>query len=291
MARADLRRPENVAGDFYVDGTCIDCDTCRWMAPEVFDRAGSQSRVHAQPTDADQALRAAQALVSCPTASIGGAGALPMAEAVAGLPAPIAPDSAVAHCGFHAEASFGAASYLLRREAGNVLVDSPRFAAPLVKRLEELGGVSTLFLSHKDDVADHERFASHFGCERVLHERDLTSGTRGVERVLTGAEPIALAEDLLAIPVPGHTAGSVCLAHADTHLFTGDHLAWSARLGQLYAFRTACWFDWDEQIVSMRRLAEHAFEWVLPGHGQRARIAPGDRAAAMARCVSWMEAA
>lgn len=26
------RRPQNVAGEFYVDHTCIDCDTCRWMA-------------------------------------------------------------------------------------------------------------------------------------------------------------------------------------------------------------------------------------------------------------------
>ena len=31
------RRPENVPGDLFVDHTCIDCDTCRWMAPGVFD--------------------------------------------------------------------------------------------------------------------------------------------------------------------------------------------------------------------------------------------------------------
>ncbi|KAJ8492931.1 hypothetical protein OPV22_014652 [Ensete ventricosum] len=27
------KRPQNVEGEFFVDCRCIDCDTCRWMAP------------------------------------------------------------------------------------------------------------------------------------------------------------------------------------------------------------------------------------------------------------------
>ena len=48
---ADRRRAvaENVPGDFFVDETCIDCDACRQLAPEVFADAGSYSFVHAQP--------------------------------------------------------------------------------------------------------------------------------------------------------------------------------------------------------------------------------------------------
>jgi hypothetical protein len=38
MAHLEQRRTENISGDFFVDSTCIDCDTCRWMATEVFDR-------------------------------------------------------------------------------------------------------------------------------------------------------------------------------------------------------------------------------------------------------------
>ncbi|WP_254721708.1 ferredoxin [Kovacikia minuta] len=49
MAHLNQRRPENVSGDFYVDRTCIDCDTCRWMAPEVFRSEGDQSAVYHQP--------------------------------------------------------------------------------------------------------------------------------------------------------------------------------------------------------------------------------------------------
>uniref|UniRef100_M4D4P8 Uncharacterized protein n=1 Tax=Brassica campestris TaxID=3711 RepID=M4D4P8_BRACM len=31
------RRTQNVEGDIYVDSTCIDCDTCRWMVPVRFN--------------------------------------------------------------------------------------------------------------------------------------------------------------------------------------------------------------------------------------------------------------
>jgi hypothetical protein len=36
MAKVEKRRLENVEGNFYVDSTCIDCDTCRWVAPNTF---------------------------------------------------------------------------------------------------------------------------------------------------------------------------------------------------------------------------------------------------------------
>jgi ferredoxin len=60
-------RPENVEGSFFVDHTCIDCDTCRIMAPDTFSRIGVQSAVHQQPTDTAGRVAALQALFSCPT--------------------------------------------------------------------------------------------------------------------------------------------------------------------------------------------------------------------------------
>ena len=58
------------------------------------------------------------------------------------------------HCGFHAESSFGAASYFIKRaNGGNVLMDSPRWNPTLAKRLAAMGGVKYLVLSHQDDVA------------------------------------------------------------------------------------------------------------------------------------------
>lgn len=288
MARLTQRRAENVSGDFYVDTTCIDCDTCRWMAPSVFTEVGDQSAVYHQPQTNAERLQAMQALLSCPTASIGTATPPKDIKTVQhSFPIPIA--NGVSHCGYHAENSYGAASYFVERSHGNILVDSPKFSPPLVKRLEQLGGIKYLYLTHRDDVADHEKFQQHFGCERILHKDEVNRGTQTVEIQLTGTEPFQLAPDLLIIPVPGHTRGHTVLLYDNTFLFTGDHLAWSEELHHLYAFRRACWYSWPELIQSMHTLAEYSFEWVLPGHGRRFH---GDRATMreqMQQCLEWMK--
>lgn len=288
MASLARRRQENVPGDFFVDDTCIDCDVCRWMAPATFHRAGELSSVHRQPATEAERERALMALVACPTASIGTEEKHPMARVLARFPDPIEGD--VYHCGYHHEASFGAASYLIVRPRGNVLVDSPRFAGPLVRRIEELGGVQTLFLTHRDDVADHRRFHDHFGCERILHADDAGRGLRGIERLIEGHEPIELDDEIVLLPVPGHTRGSTCLLLRDTYLFSGDHVAWSPTRGHVYAFRSACWYDWNAQIESMRSLLARRFEWILPGHGRRCRFPAGEMAERIREAVRWMEA-
>lgn len=288
MADLKRRHSRNIAGRFFVDTTCIDCDTCRWMAPGTFHDIGDQSAVYRQPTDDDAMLFAAQALLACPTASIGQEkpdGAL-VKRAQASFPIPVAEN--VSFCGYTSASSFGAAPYLIRRPDGNVLVDSPRFAAPLVKRLEELGGVKWLVLSHRDDVADHADFARHFGCTRVMHVDDIHGSTQDVEVQVEGAEPVRIAPDLLYVPTPGHTQGSACLLH-DKFLFTGDHLAYSPTRGHLYAFRSATWYSWSAQIESMKRLREYGFAWVLPGHGRRHHADPKAMRESLDRCIAWME--
>ncbi len=288
MAKLKLRRTENVSGNFYVDTTCIDCDTCRWMAPEIFNRSGEQSAVYQQPTNDKERLAAMQALLSCPTSSIGTVEKpQDIKDSQESLPILVADN--VYHCGYHAESSFGAASYFIRRPDGNVLVDSPRFAPPLVKQLEEMGGVKYLYLTHQDDVADHQKFREHFGCDRILHRDDITASTRDVEIKPTGFEAIAFTPDLLIIPVPGHTKGHAVLLHRQ-FLFTGDHLAWSYRLKQLYAFRRHCWYSWSELVKSMGKLTDYSFEWVLPGHGRRYRADAETMQRELSKCIEWMKA-
>lgn len=63
-------RSENVDGQFYVDHTCIDCDTCRWMAPHTFGRVNQQSAVVSQPEDRGERVEAMQAVMSCPTCAL-----------------------------------------------------------------------------------------------------------------------------------------------------------------------------------------------------------------------------
>ncbi len=269
----------NAPGDLFVDDACIACDTCRRLAPSTFGGDEDDTAfVARQPTSPAERRRALMALVACPVGAIGSssrAGKEGAAEAARAFPDEIAPG--VLDCGYAAESSFGAASWLVLRPDGNVLVDSPRYAAPLAARLRALGGVRTLFLTHRDDVADHARWAEALGCTRVLHARDATVRTRGVERVLQGDDPVPLGDGILAVPVPGHTAGSSALLVDDTYLFTGDHL-WGDARGRLDASRAVCWHDWRLQTASMEKLAAFRFEWVFPGHGRPWR-APSAEAA------------
>jgi glyoxylase-like metal-dependent hydrolase (beta-lactamase superfamily II)/ferredoxin len=278
MANPALRLPENVPGDFFVDSTCIDCDACRIFAPTVFSDARDQSFVFHQPEGEDELLAAQKALISCPTASIGSSRSA--RAAIDALPERV--DGDVYRCGYASESSFGAIAYYLRDR--ELLIDSPRFAEPLVKRL---GSVQRMLLTHQDDIADHAKFHERFGCERVLHADDARG--RVFELMPSGVARIDLGDEVLMIPTPGHTRGHAVFLYRERYLFTGDHLAWSAQRGHLYAFRSACWYSWPEQIHSMERLLDYSFEWVLPGHGRPVRLPRAEMHASLERCIAWMK--
>jgi glyoxylase-like metal-dependent hydrolase (beta-lactamase superfamily II)/ferredoxin len=289
MASISKRLPENVAGDFYVDSSCIDCDACRQIAPATFRDHGDRSSVYHQPETDGEIKLALMALVACPTTSIGTTRRYDANIGVEAFPSRVAEN--VYFCGFTSESSFGAWSYLIVRppeEGGNVLVDSPRYTARLVKKIDEMGGVSQMFLSHVDDIADHARFRERFNCERIMHARDGAT-RRGMEYVVEGDEPVRLYDDLVIIPTPGHTRGSQVLLYKNKFLFTGDHLAWSPARETLTAFRSACWYSWNEQTGSMEKLLDYSFEWVLPGHGRIHHDTPVAMRAHLERCVEWMK--
>lgn len=285
MADPQHAYTENVPGSFFVDDTCIDCDLCRQIAPSVFKENWDHSFVAHQPESPVETHRAAMALVACPTASIGTRDKTTSRAAATAYPELI--DEDVYFCGYASRNSYGASSYLVKRPEENILIDSPRFALPLVRQIEQLGGISRMFFSHRDDVADHEKFHEHFGCPRVIHRDD----SRGIaaEELLDGSEPVALDEDFLAIPVPGHTRGHIVILYRNKFLFTGDHLAWSDNRGGLIAFRDVAWYSWTEQTKSMARLLDFEFEWVLPGHGRRAHQPAAVMRQSLIDCIAWMK--
>src|SRR5688572_19615784 len=289
MALLEHRLPQNVEGDFYVDSTCIDCDACRQIAPETFTEYRDLSVVQQQPETVEQQKRALMALVACPTASIGTTVTHDFSPGIEAFPSSVAED--VYFCGFTSESSFGAWSYLIVRPAargGNVLVDSPRFATQLVKRIKAMGGVSKMFLTHRDDVADHARFAEAFGCERIMHADD-GAKRLGIERAIQGEREFNWDDELLVIPTPGHTRGHMVLLYRNRFLFTGDHLAWSPVRETLTAFRSVAWYSWPEQTRSMERLLSHRFEWVLPGHGRIHQDSTAGMRAHLENCITWMK--
>jgi glyoxylase-like metal-dependent hydrolase (beta-lactamase superfamily II)/ferredoxin len=289
MANLQQRLPENAPGDFFVDSSCIDCDTCSQLAPEIYRDHGDQCSVHHQPQDDAEVKLALMALVACPTGSIGSTA---KHDPHIGIDAfPLLLDDGVYFCGFTSESSFGGWSYLISRpasEGGNVLVDSPRFATQLIKRVDAMGGVRRMLLTHKDDIADHKRIRQHFGCERTMHAEDGASRL-GIEQVIQGEQPVELDQDLLAIPTPGHTRGHMVFLYRNKYLFTGDHLAWSPTRQTLTAFRSVAWYSWTEQIRSMEKLLSFNFEWVLPGHGNLHHLSPAIMRQQLERCVRWMK--
>jgi len=76
MAEKTDKNPLNVAGDYYNDMTCIDCDLCREIAPTFFTRDDEEglSYVHRQPITPAEIALAEEALASCPTETIGSDG-------------------------------------------------------------------------------------------------------------------------------------------------------------------------------------------------------------------------
>src|SRR5262249_42082035 len=124
--------------------------------------------------------------------------------------------------------------------------------------------------THRDDVADAHKYAARFSSARIIHRLEL-SAQPDAERVIEGFEPVELAPGFLAIPTPGHTRGHCALLHREL-LFSGDHIWWSRARGRLNASPDVCWYSWREQVRSVKRLAGYDLEWVLPGHGERARF-------------------
>lgn len=287
MANLKKMVSENVPGEFFVDTTCIDCDTCRQLAPSVFAEAPEHAFVHRQPTTAQDRRLALHALVCCPTGSIGSQGEDRPQLVLDDFP--LAVEEPVYYCGFNSPKSYGGNSYFIQHPAGNWLIDAPKFLPRLVRRFEHLGGVAHIFLTHRDDVADAHLYAEKFGSKRYIHRDELRSQP-DAEAVLDGDEPIPLAPDFLAIPTPGHTKGHCVLLFRQRFLFTGDHLAWDRQERQLEAFHDYCWYSWPRQTESMTRLADFSFEWVLPGHGQRVRLPRDEMRRQMTGLVARMHA-
>ncbi len=73
MADVQDKVPGNVAGKFYTDTNCIDCDLCRQTAPENFDRNDDEgfSYVKKQPETEEELQQCRDALEDCPVEAIG----------------------------------------------------------------------------------------------------------------------------------------------------------------------------------------------------------------------------
>lgn len=286
MAKSSLKLKENVEGNFFVDSTCIDCGACRRFAPSAFGETGDYSFVYRQPQTDPEEREAQRALLACPTASIGTHHKTDLNPAKQSFPLELVPGVYIN--GFNARDSFGADSYFIKHPQGNWLVDSPRFTKHLVNAFEDMGGIEYIFLTHQDDVADASDYARHFQSKRIIHRLD-AGAAKDAEIIIDNEDStqIGLGDIIFT---PGHTRGHQVLLWEDKFLFTGDHFSWLPKLNHFGSFRGACWFSWDVQIESVKKLKNYKnVEWVFPGHGHRGKVENKSFPECIEEAVTWME--
>ena len=279
MAR---RNPDSATGDWYIDTACINCAASRHVAPGLIVERGDKSVFARQPANAEEELMAWRALLVCPTASV-------RSESRKQRPAGVFPQQlapGIYRCGFNSKDSFGAHSYFVARAEGNLLIDSPRWAGELRTFFKSAGGIAHILLSHQDDVADADNYAQEFGARVWIHKADAHAAPYATDRI---TQEVKIRTGLRAIPVPGHTRGSVVYLLEDTYLFTGDSLAWSEERKRLVAFRDACWYSWEALTESLAKLEAYRFEWVLPGHGWSVHLSAAEMRAELAALVERMK--
>ena len=285
MANENKALPENTPGNFFVDSSCINCGVSRYYAAEVFGDSGTHAFVKKQPENAQERLATQQALLACPTGSIGMRQKHDLKTVIDSFP--IAMTDEVYLNGFNHKNAFGAHSYFIQSETRNWLIDSPRFTPHLVNKFEQMGGLSYIFLTHRDDVADAHRYAQHFGAQRIIHQLD-ADAQKEAELILEGDE-ITHIDSAEIHFTPGHTCGHMVLLWKSKYLFTGDHFAWIPRLNRFASFRTACWYSWEVQIESVRKMqAFKEVEWVFPGHGKWGQVDQRQFPQIIEDAVEWM---
>jgi glyoxylase-like metal-dependent hydrolase (beta-lactamase superfamily II)/ferredoxin len=283
MADQHKRLDTNRPGNFYVDTTCINCDTCRQLAPASFEEVGDYSAVIHQPAGTMEMRQAYRALLACPTGSIGTEQSDKSLLNAAKADFPLLVEGDVYYCGFNSEKSFGANSFFVQHPDGNWLIDSPRYLKPLVDAFDRMGGIAHIFLTHEDDVADAARYAARFGAKRIIHRKDVHA-MPDAEEVIEDWVPRFFFPEFTIIPVPGHTAGSMCLLHRDRYLFTGDHLWWDPEDRRLDSPQQLV-SDAEALYQSIEKLTLYSFEWVLAGHGGRIHLPRGHMQAAIRELV------
>lgn len=286
MANPNKALPENVDGDFFVDSTCIGCHNCSDLAPEVFGEVSDDFYlvVKKQPQTEHELRDALRALVCCPKGSIGTREKHDIKAVIEEFPVQIS--DGVFYLGFNSDKSAGAKSFFVASKQGNWMVEAPKLQPRTISWIEKQGGLSYIFLSHRDDVAQAREFAQHFDAKRIIHEGDLEAQP-DAEIVVRGTEPFPVSDEFLVLPTPGHTIGHCVLLQNSKHLFTGDMLTSRARFNDpIEAWKPEiCWWSWDRQTESIAGLIDYDFEVMIPSHGRLLRDSPANMKRHLKQCV------
>jgi glyoxylase-like metal-dependent hydrolase (beta-lactamase superfamily II) len=130
-------------------------------------------------------------------------------------------------------------------------------------------------LTHRDDVADADKYAEHFGAKRIIHRLELDAQP-DAEIVVDEMDCVDFQPSFKIIITPGHTRGHMVLLYNKEVLFSGDHLSWDRERQVLKANEQHCWYSFAEQLKSLEKLISYSFAWLLAGHGDRVHLPEGE---------------
>lgn len=156
-------------------------------------------------------------------------------------------------------------TFLLQGNDGNTLVYATDRAAEESQEIERLGGVRRHLLGHWHEAgAGAATIADRLGAPVFCHEADRAAAERSVTITSAFDGRQALTDDLEAIPIPGHTAGSTaflwsgpehrCLFTSDS-LLVGDEGWYAVVLGE---------GNRAEYVESLRTLRDLEFDLLVP---------------------------
>ena len=165
MARLAQRHPENVEGDWYVDTRCFDCDVARHHAPElIVALRDGQSVVARQPVTPAEELEMWRAAARVPdtfdrhrVASIATARGVPVGGHTRRVPVRAQRPPIVRR------------ALVVRAACRRRALDRRAALRPHARRRvrASCGGIAHVLLSHRDDVADAEKYARRVRCTGV----------------------------------------------------------------------------------------------------------------------------
>lgn len=164
--------------------------------------------------------------------------------------------------------TLGGTAYFIVEKVGNILIDCPAWNEQNQQFIQEKGGVSWLFLTHRGGMGKVQEISQALGCQILVQEQEAY--------LLPGLEAIAfekefdLSPTMQAIWTSGQTPGSSCLYYQGTEgvLFSGRHLLPTPQ-GELMPIWTAKTFHWWRQLQSVetlrRRFAPETLHYICPG--------------------------
>lgn len=151
--------------------------------------------------------------------------------------------------------TLGGTAYFILKNTGNILVDCPPWHEGTTQFLLEHGGVTTLFITHRDAISNQiAKIQTALNCDIVIQEQEAYLIP---EAKVSPFQDAWVAEDFEAIWTSGFSPGSSCLYYKKEGgcLFTGRHLLPNQK-GDFQSLRTAKTFHWNRQLQSITKLIE-----------------------------------